>query len=267
MTSATRQATGWTKRAIAAIAERPITAAVAATAVVSAIAIAVPGIDLTVASLFHRGDAGFPAERNATLIALRNAGRGVTQMAVMALVVAALGKLFLPMLSRAIGARVLLFLATSLALGPGLLVNAFLKEVWGRPRPRDTLDFGGTLPFDPAWIPGGGCESNCSFPSGEASSSMWLVALAFVVPPAWRRAVAGVALVWCMVMSANRIAFGGHYLSDVLIAWGLVAIVVLACRRFFLESMGPMTEARIDTALGRAGDRILALVRRSGQGA
>ena len=262
MTSGTEQATGWAKRAISVIAARPITAAVVATAVVSAMAIAFPGLDRLVAGLFHHGDAGFPAERNATLIALRNAGRGVTQIAVMALVVAALGKLFLPLLSRAIGARPLLFLATSLALGPGLLVNAFLKEVWGRPRPRDTLDFGGTLAFDPAWIPGGGCESNCSFPSGEASSSMWLVALAFVVPLAWRRSVAAAALLWCLVVSVNRIAFGGHYLSDVLIGWGLVAIVVLVCRRFFLETMGPMTEARIDAAFGRAGDRVLALAGR-----
>jgi membrane-associated phospholipid phosphatase len=40
--------------------------------------------------------------------------------------------------------------------------------------------------------------------------------------------VAGLAFLWGAAVSFNRIAFGAHYLSDVLIAWGLTGIIVLA---------------------------------------
>ena len=241
---------------------RPITAAAVATAVVSALALAFPGIDVAVAALFHHGAAGFPAERNGFLVDLRAAGMGVTRIVVVALVSAGLGKLFLPMLMRAVSSRVLLFLAGSMALGPGILVNSILKEFWGRPRPRQITDFGGAMEFFPAWIPGGACASNCSFPSGEASSAMWLLAFVFVVPERWRRAVLVAVLIWAFAISLNRMAFGAHFLSDVLIGWGLMATIVLVCHRIFLEKIGPMTERRIDDGLGRLGERIVGLVRR-----
>lgn len=238
----------------------PASAAAVVTALVSLPALAFPGLDVAVAAWFFHGPAGFPAERNGFLLDLRHAGMGVTRIVVVGLVLAGLAKLFLPMLARAIPARKLLFLATSMALGPGLLVNSLLKEVWGRPRPRQIVEFGGTMEFFPAWIPGGACLSNCSFPSGEASSAMWLLAFAFVVPERWRRAVIVAVVAWAAAISLNRMAFGAHFLSDVVIGWGLMATVVLACRWFFLERIGPMTEARIDDGLGRLGDRLVALV-------
>ncbi len=248
-------------RAVAAIGVRPGASVAAATAVVSGLALAFPGLDIAVAGLFHHGAAGFPADRNGFLLDLRHAGMGVTRIVVVGLVVAGLAKLFVPMLARAIPSRALLFLATSMALGPGILVNTVLKEYWGRPRPRQITEFGGTMEFFPAWVPGGACPTNCSFPSGEASSAMWLVAFAFVVPERWRRAVLVAALGWALVISMNRIAFGAHFLSDVVVGWGLTATIVLACRRFFLELIGPMTATRIDDGLAWAGERALAGMR------
>lgn len=240
---------------------RPVTTAALATAAVSVVAVAVPGLDLWVAGLFHGAGGGFPASRMPALIELRLAGMAVTRIVVALLVLALLGKLFVPMLMRGVSSRKVLFLATSLALGPGLLVNAILKEFWGRPRPWQVTDFGGTMDFFPAWVPGGACPSNCSFPSGEASSAMWLIALAFVVPPAWRRATLALAVAWALVISLNRMAFGGHFFFDVLIAWGLMVTVVLALRTVILERIGPTTEARIDDGLARAGERLLAAMR------
>src|SRR5271165_260647 len=45
--------------------------------------------------------------------------------------------------------RAVIFLLASLALGPGLLVNGLLKEVSHRPRPEQTLEFGGSWRFRP----------------------------------------------------------------------------------------------------------------------
>ena len=61
--------------------------------------------------------------------------------------------------------------------------------------------------------------------------------------------------------SLNRMAFGGHFFFDVLIAWGLMVTVVLALRVVFLESIGPLTEGRIDDGLAAWGERLLAGMR------
>lgn len=250
-------------RVLAATARtRPAIAAAVATAVVSGVALLAPRLDIAVAALFFHGADGFPAERNGFLLDLRAAGMGVTRVVVAGLVAVALAKLVLPMLARAISSRKLLFLATSMALGPGILVNSILKEFWGRPRPRQIVEFGGTMEFFPAWVPGGACATNCSFPSGEASSAMWLIAFAFVVPERWRRAAIVAVLAWAAAISLNRMAFGAHFLSDVVIGWGLMVTLVLACRRLFLERIGPMTEARIDAGLGRVGEKLLEWSRR-----
>src|SRR5690606_563997 len=72
------------------------------------------------------------------------------------------------------------------------------------------------------------CQANCSFVSGEASASFWLVAFAFVVPRRWRAGTAIGTLAFALAISINRMAFGGHFLSDVVLAWGLTLVAILA---------------------------------------
>ncbi len=239
---------------------RPILAAVAATALVSALALAFPGIDIALARVFHAPGVSpkteFPLENVWAFAALRRSGMAVTRWAVILLLLGVLAKIFVPMIARALPTRKLLFLVASLAAGPGLLVNAFFKEVWGRPRPSETTLFGGDWTFLPAWIPGGACPTNCSFPSGEASGAAWLMALVFVVPESWRRATLAAVAAWMVVISANRIAFGSHFLSDVVIGWGLMLVVVLICREMILLRLDEATLARLDAALEAIGRRL-----------
>jgi membrane-associated phospholipid phosphatase len=111
--------------------------------------------------------------------------------------------------------------------GPGLLVNVFLKDYWGRPRPGGTDIFGGDLPFVPAAQWSDACDSNCSFVSGEASAIFWLVCLIPLLPPSWRRSGGVVIVVIATFTAGLRVAFGGHYLSDVVLG-GLSTLVVFA---------------------------------------
>jgi len=238
--------------------DRILRAVAAATLVVSIIAVAFPEIDLAVSALFHRPPKlpdlnEFPASAVPSLIELRLSGMALTRWIIVALLLCGLAKAVTPLLARAVPTRPLLFLAASLTIGPGLLVNSLFKAWWGRPRPNEILPFGGTDAFMPAWIPGGACPENCSFPSGEASSSMWLIALIFVVPPAWRRATLVAALLWALLISVNRILFGGHFLSDVLIGWGLTAMVVIACRHLILDGLSDARLAALERAFARAG--------------
>jgi membrane-associated phospholipid phosphatase len=130
--------------------------------------------------------------------------------------------------------RNLAFLAVTLALGPGLLVNGLIKEHSHRPRPFQTQDFGGPWQFRPFGHFDGPCATDCSFVSGEASTAAWSLAPALLTPPPWRAAVIGASLLFTVIMGVERIAYGGHYLSDVtfgaLINWALVLAAAMAMR-------------------------------------
>ncbi|KAA0697909.1 phosphatase PAP2 family protein [Neorhizobium sp. P12A] len=116
---------------------------------------------------------------------------------------------------------------TSLALGCGLIVNLFLKEFSGRPRPRDTDLFGGALDFVQAGSFAGKCLQNCSFVSGEASSGGWLLCLVFLLSPRWRLPLGIPLAIISVAMPAMRVMTGAHYLSDAVLGW-LLSLVIFA---------------------------------------
>lgn len=121
------------------------------------------------------------------------------------------------------------FLVLLYLLGPGLLVNLTLKEYWGRPRPVDLVEFGGTRLFSQPWRMRT-VDRRKSFPSGHASVAFYLGAPYFLLRNTRKRA----ALVWLavgvgsgLIMGAARMAQGGHFLSDILWAGGLVYLTGL----------------------------------------
>jgi lipid A 4'-phosphatase len=138
--------------------------------------------------------------------------------------------------------RNLAFLALTLALGPGLLVNGIIKEHSHRPRPFQTQDFGGEWQFRPFGDFRGQCVTDCSFVSGETSTAAWSLAPALLTPPPWRAAVIGASLLFTLAMGVLRVAYGGHYLSDVtsgaLINWFLV-LAAAVLMRIRLPDRGP----------------------------
>lgn len=122
-----------------------------------------------------------------------------------------------------------LFLVILLTLGPGLLVNSLSKEYWGRPRPREVLQFGGTKEFLQPWQKGI-AHNGRSFPSGHSSAAFYLTAPYFVLRRRNHRAAMfwlGGGLCFGVLMSIARIAQGGHFLSDTLWAWGMVHLCAL----------------------------------------
>ena len=130
--------------------------------------------------------------------------------------------------------RNLAFLAITLALGPGLLVNVLIKEHSHRPRPFQTQAFGGDWQFQPFGHFDGECVTDCSFVSGETSTAAWSLAPALLTPLPWRAAVVGASILFTLVMGIERIAYGGHYLSDVtfgaLVNWLLVLTAAVLMR-------------------------------------
>src|SRR5437773_5315084 len=80
---------------------------------------------------------------------------------------ALVGKLILPRRPMWLPGRAVVLMIVTLALAPGLLANVILKDHWGRPRPIDVTEFGGTSRFVPWWDPRGSCPKNCSFIAGD----------------------------------------------------------------------------------------------------
>ncbi len=123
--------------------------------------------------------------------------------------------------------RTCLILLLAVILGPGLAVNGLIKPLWGRPRPRHVVMFGGTQPYCPWWRPQG-IGRGSSFPSGHASIGFVMIAGAVLVPLPYRhlrRWAVGSAIAYGFLMGCGRIAQGGHFFSDTL--WsGLIVVLV-----------------------------------------
>lgn len=116
------------------------------------------------------------------------------------------------------------FIAAVFAAGPGLLVNALLKEHYGRARPVQVEQFGGHAHFTSALQITDQCAHNCSFTAGDPSVGFALIAFALVLPQK-RNGLTALALAAGAALGLLRIAQGGHFLSDVL----FTGVVTLGC--------------------------------------
>lgn len=118
------------------------------------------------------------------------------------------------------------FVLLTLVIGPGLVTNTLLKDNWGRARPVQVEQFGGTARFTPALVPANQCEKNCSFVCGDGAFGFWFHSFAYIAPR--RRRV----LFWSgLGIGAGygllRMGMGAHFFSDVVFA-GLVIMAVSA---------------------------------------
>ena len=214
-----------------------------------------PGLDLAVSAGF-RGNDGFPGA-DPVLRASRAVLLYLPLVTLAAFVLAwTLARFGVPLPERLRpSGRSLIFLVVGMALGPGLLVNLVLKDHWHRPRPVQVSDFGGSLDFRPWYRSDGDCSSNCSFVSGETSAAFWLVAPASLAPPPLRGPAIAAALLAGVVTGGLRMAFGGHFLSDVLFAALLTLLIVAGLRRGVFGAQGSARKSSADAGQGlRGGD-------------
>lgn len=220
-----------------------------------------PSLDLQVASFF-RGVAAQPEIRrfDRVIDTVRQVGPLVIVAATAPAVVALAAKIFRPRRPGVMSSRSALFLVLSLALGPGLLVNGLLKEGWARPRPGMVTEFGGEYRFMPWWDPRGGCDSNCSFVSGETSSAVWMTAPAMLAPPPWRYAALGAAGLYSLVFAFIRLLAGGHFLSDVIFAAIFTGLMMWAVHGFlFRWPATRVEESALNARLGKVGRGLMRI--------
>lgn len=192
------------------------------------------GADQVVASRFYI-DGGWPIGKQFPWYQLYKIDRLPGVVLALGGLVLALRGFFKPELRHWI--RPGLFLVLLLALGPGIVVNSIFKEHWGRPRPREVIQFNGTRQFLQPWQPGVNGKGR-SFPSGHSSAAFYLTAPFFLYrrrKPLVARAWLAGGLVFGVLMSYARIAQGGHFLTDTLWAWGMVHLVGLLLAALLLR--------------------------------
>lgn len=102
-----------------------------------------------------------------------------------------------------------------------LFVNLVLKNLWGRSRPGDIIEFNGTEIFTTWFQYSGACNTNCSFVSGDASVGFSIIILYFITK---KTVFINLSIVFGILLGVIRIIAGGHFSSDILFA-GLVIII------------------------------------------
>lgn len=176
-----------------------------------------PKFDLAVARLFAHGQVFWLAE-NPFLKGVRDVSRQSQAYLLPAMALMIGLCVFLPKRFLFLSPHKPLFVLLSFAAGP-LAVVQTLKVVIGRVRPRDLVEFGGIVDFTPVWQFSGACSRNCSFPSGEASAAAAALSLLVFVPAKLRWIAAAVLMPYLLFVAFNRVIFGAHFLSDVMLGW------------------------------------------------
>ena len=189
-----------------------------------------PMIDLTVSHWVAKGCVFVLAEQP-LLRALRDFSRQCAIYVISSMPFLIALQVFLPERYRFCQPHKPLFVFLSFVIGPVLVVEP-LKFLIGRARPRELLEFGGSSDFTPVWQFAAACTHNCSFPSGEASAAAAALSLLIFIPAKLRwRAV--IILAPCLLVTAfNRVLFGAHFLSDVMLGWLFTMFSMVALWRW-----------------------------------
>ncbi|HVV41254.1 MAG TPA: phosphatase PAP2 family protein [Nitrobacter sp.] len=212
-----------------------------------------PDYDLRLAALFYDpATKTFPLKASALASFARFAAMWVAWAFALPAIGALAIKLIWPNRPLMISGRAIAFLLMTLLLSAGILTNLTFKSHWARPRPVMVTQFNGPWKFMAWWDPRGQCGKNCSFFSGEGATAFWTLAPAALTPPALRPVAYAGAVVFGVLTSVLRMAFGGHFFTDVSIA-GLVTFLVIWLVHGYIYRWPStrMSDADIDAALTR----------------
>jgi membrane-associated phospholipid phosphatase len=200
-----------------------------------------PGIDPQVAAWFHQ-DGAFAGPGGAAGT-LRKIFYWTPDLLLAAAIAAFLARRTGLKVPAAPNGRQLAFLVLTMALGPGLLVNVALKDHSHRPRPIQIEQFGGPMSYRPFYRFDGACQRNCSFVSGETASAFWTLAPASLAPAPVRVEAVAAAVAFGTATSLLRMAFGGHFLSDVIFAGLFTFLLLYGVNRLLLPAAAPRLPA------------------------
>lgn len=179
-------------------------------------------LDLWVSDLFFDADGGFLLDVDSFVGILVYDSIALVSIAV--LLGSPIAWAVAHWLQRNVLKRIAICILVAGLLGPGLVVNGIFKEYWGRPRPVQVEQYGGEASYVQPFRPNFGFKGY-SFPSGHAAMGFFTTIFALIFRRRWLWVV---TVGYAVAVSLGRIAAGGHFLSDVLIAGIMVCSLNLA---------------------------------------
>lgn len=133
-----------------------------------------------------------------------------------------------------------LVLILTMGIGSGIFIHGILKDHWGRPRPKQVIEFGGTQSFRPYYHPNifNQPEPSKSFTCGHCSVGFYFFALALIGRSLRNRLLFWSGLILTLFLgvslSVTRIAQGGHFVTDILFSALIMWITAYVCTRLLL---------------------------------
>lgn len=138
------------------------------------------------------------------------------------------------------------FVLLCVTLGPGLIINLVLKDHWGRPRPRQMVEFGGQYEYVQPFVPAPFNAPRKSFPCGHCSVG-YLYAAGWWLwrrnRPRWAAASLAGGVTLGTLLGIGRMAAGAHFLSDAV--WSaLIAYIVAHGLYYYVLRIPAREDAR-----------------------
>ena len=191
-----------------------------------------PSLDITVSGLFFGQDGKFIAtESDWFIYFIRKMLLPLLVLLVFFVPIAAVFKqIYFKEKILNIHVREWVYLFSCLIVGTGVVVNSIFKNLWGRARPNDTIQFGGQEPFTIPWLNVDYCSTNCSFVSGDVSFfTLSLAVLIIFNKTSWNTfAYASIFLI-----SLLRIMEGDHFLSDTVMSFIITYVIIMGLKDIF----------------------------------
>ena len=108
-------------------------------------------------------------------------------------------------------------------------VNLILKNMWGRARPNDVFQFGGSDLFTPWYQFSNACSNNCSFCIWRCVCWFFTNYVLFYYKKIY---FVHLSILSGFVLGLIRIVAGGHFLSDILFAGFFIFLLNLVIFSF-----------------------------------
>lgn len=156
--------------------------------------------------------------------------------------------------------RPAVFLILVMIIGPGVLVNATLKDHWGHPRPREIKEFGGKEDYVKVWMKGP--TKGKSFPCGHASMGFFMSIPFLFLRNRYRKwawVFFGFGTLYGLLIGYARMIAGGHFAGDVLWAAGIVWLTGILLYHL-LNVNKPIDVSDFNSAQGRRKRRLATVL-------
>ena len=177
-----------------------------------------PQLDIYVTNLFYNGS-NFPLDKTLFERIFYHSVRVMTVLMILYYLLSLIYYTFTKKTFFNISKKALLYIFLVYSIAPGLIVNSLLKENWGRARPAEIVQFGGTKEFTPAFILSN--QKGNSFSSGHVASAFSVLGFALLAKRR-KKLYMALALSYGISVSLARIIAGGHFISDALTSFFLV---------------------------------------------